>query len=188
MHGRTSRPWHTTRTGGFPTTLGKWRVIAHLCWQPSTGGTLRVYIDVLHPPCDAPPSRANALFPMFEMEVSQQPSFAAATTDAHERTLTVELLRQLLLGQQRQNQLLEEARPAVQRGPAPAGRRAGSVERGQPAPGPQLPRSGRGTWSGADAVFGKPHRGHPRQRRVARGWRLSAQRIRGPLWSPARRT
>lgn len=45
---------------------------------------------------------------MFELNVSQQSSFSPAQVEASGQMLTVELLRQLLAGQQRQNQLLEE--------------------------------------------------------------------------------
>ena len=45
---------------------------------------------------------------MDEVNVSQDAAFGPPTVDSDHQALTVELLRQLLVGQQKQNQLLEE--------------------------------------------------------------------------------
>ena len=130
-------------------------------------------------------SRSRA--PLYsQIDVSQGPGYVGVPHGARgPDTEQTHLLRQLLAGQDRQNELLEEL--VSQLGAAQKQR---AVELGQwkqanPHSGPELPGGGRGPEQDPDRVPGQPDPGGPRQlRRLARRG-VHAQRVRGSFWPAA---
>ena len=120
-----------------------------------------------------------------QIDVTHGPCVPSPSSGGGGAAEIVALLRELLAAQDRQNELLEELAQPAQRRPAAAGQRARTMEAGQSAAGPQLPRGRRGPGKGADRVPGEPDAGDQRQLRVAPRRRVHAQRVRRSLWAAA---